>query len=136
MKIVLAALADSANISVEGNLNILGAFDSIAVGRFPAQHPAMVLAFRIIGEYDDQHNVHQINVRLVDEDGRVQWNAAAKAEIKDVKPGQFSHANQILRFRNFPLNGPGRFKFLIQIDDTPPHEVVFQVVQAGAGDGG
>lgn len=131
MRVVFAAVADSANISVEGKLNILGSFDTIRCADFPNSHPNVTLAFRIIGEYEDQHAAHEIKLKLIDADARVQWSASAQAEMSDVKPGQFSHSNQILSFRNFPLRKPGRFKFLIQIDDTLPHEVVFQVVAAG-----
>jgi hypothetical protein len=46
MKIIFSVLADSANITREGKLNILGIFDSIQVQQFPVTHPQMQLVMR------------------------------------------------------------------------------------------
>lgn len=39
MKIIFSVLADAANITREGKLNILGIFDSIQAQQFPVTHP-------------------------------------------------------------------------------------------------
>jgi hypothetical protein len=47
MQVPLALLADHANVSAEGKLNLMGAFDVINARRFPAVHAQMHLVFRI-----------------------------------------------------------------------------------------
>ncbi len=46
MKIIFSVLADSANITREGKLNILGIFDSIQVQQFPVTCPQMQFVMR------------------------------------------------------------------------------------------
>ena len=53
MKIPMALLADEANVSQEGKLNVLGVFDRIAAAGFPTVHPKMVFVFRVQAEYAD-----------------------------------------------------------------------------------
>jgi len=43
MEVVLAVLADYANVSQEGKLNIMGIFDIISSEKFPTFHPEMKL---------------------------------------------------------------------------------------------
>lgn len=132
MKVVLAVLANSANVSTEGNLNILGAFDSIPAPSFPAQHPSMVLAFRIRGEYEDQFTAHTIKITLLDADSNQYWQAVAEIKMGDVKPGQFAHNNQILTFRGLVFPRDGRYRFAIEIgegDTVERADVVFQLVK-------
>ena len=47
MKVNLALLADGANVSREGKLNILGIFDTIHAGKFPVVHAQMRLVVRL-----------------------------------------------------------------------------------------
>ena len=49
----MALIADEANISQEGKLNVLGAFDRIAATSFPMVHPKMVFLFRLEARYGD-----------------------------------------------------------------------------------
>ena len=70
MEISLALLADAANVSQQGKLNILGVFDQLRCSQFPCSHPTMVLVLQLHAgpaEYDEQK---EIIIRLVDEDGR------------------------------------------------------------------
>ena len=41
MDVTLAVLADHANVSDQGKLNILGIFDRILASNFPAVHPQL-----------------------------------------------------------------------------------------------
>ena len=46
MRVKLALLADSANVSREGKLNLLGIFDAIFARELPTSHPHMHLVLR------------------------------------------------------------------------------------------
>ncbi len=71
LQISLAAIADAANISREGKLNITGIFGNINIVNFPAQHPWMVLVFVIDGEKSDAESEHKLKIDLIDEDGNL-----------------------------------------------------------------
>jgi hypothetical protein len=136
MKIPMAFLADEANVSQEGKLNVLGIFDRIASGAFPTVHPRMVFAFRVQAEFTDSGKPFAVRVRLIDEDGGVLFDANGEMVAPEVQPGEFSTANQVFTLVGVQFPQPGNFKFVINLGELPPHETPFAVVQAEMGAGG
>lgn len=70
MEVVLAVLADAANVSREGKLNILGEFNSIWAGEMPVTWPMMCLVIKLEATAGEGPR-HKLGVRVVDEDGRL-----------------------------------------------------------------
>ena len=71
MRVTLAVLADYANISQEGKLNILGIFDRIAVAEVPTSLPQMHFIMRLEAHaaerdrsVDRHHQVIRSDVRI------------------------------------------------------------------------
>jgi hypothetical protein len=72
MDILLACLADHASADQATNkLNVAGIFDSIGATRFPAAHPRMYLALRLMAEHGDANRDHRFEFNLRDADHRV-----------------------------------------------------------------
>lgn len=69
MDVVFAVLADSANVSQEGKLNILGSFATIYAQGFPARHPAMQLVIRMEASSVEAGRPKKLEVLIVDPDG-------------------------------------------------------------------
>ena len=69
MDIPLAVLADSANVSQEGKLNIFGIFDQLNIASFPVRHPHMTLVFQLTASPAEGGRSHQVVVHCMDEDG-------------------------------------------------------------------
>ena len=122
MKIPNAFLADEANVSQDGKLNVLGVFDRIAAAGFPTVHAKMVFVFRVQAEYEDNERVFPVRVRLVDEDGGVLFEAAGDLTPPPVAPGEFVSANQIFSMVGVQFPRPGIYKFTVNVGDLPPHE--------------
>ena len=59
MQVKLAVVADYANVSSEGKLNILGIFDRINVSDLPAAHPQMHLILRLEAHSTDASSTRQ-----------------------------------------------------------------------------
>lgn len=128
MKVALAALADSANTSEHGKLNLLGVFDSIEGQEFPLAHPSMAFAFRLRAEYPDQQQTHGVRVILLDMDGTELFNADGQIEIGRIEPGYFQYANMVINVRGARFEGPGRYRFRIELEgEDEPHDTVFQL---------
>lgn len=68
MEIDLALLADAATIDASGKLNILGVFDRIQSGDFPARHGRVALVLRFSGGMQEAGE-HEVAIRLVGPDG-------------------------------------------------------------------
>jgi hypothetical protein len=132
MKIPMAFLADEANVSQEGKLNVLGIFDRIAGTAFPVVHPRMVFAFRVQAEYGDGGRTFAVRVRLMDEDGGVMFEASGEIVAPDVAPGEFATANQVFTLVGVGFPRPGAYKFVVNVGELDPYETPFAVV-SGTG---
>jgi hypothetical protein len=125
----MALLADEANVSQEGKLNVMGIFDRIAANAFPTVHPKMVFVFRVQAEYSDGGRQYPVQVRLMDEDGAGLFEASGDIVAPTVSPGEFVTANQLFTLVGTRFPAPGNYKFVVRVGDLPPHETPLMVVQ-------
>jgi hypothetical protein len=123
----MAVLADEANVSQEGKLNLLGIFDRIAAAEFPVVHPKMVFAFRVEAEYGDAGRTFPVRVSMEDEDGTALFQAEGEIMAPTVPPGEFSTANQIFAMVGVQFPTPGMYRFLVRVGDTARAEAPFLV---------
>jgi hypothetical protein len=122
MQVRLALLADYANVTAEGKLNILGVFDRISVKEIPAVHPQMHLILRLEAHPAERDMSQNIEIRLYDPDG------TAIFEVKgDVVPqgqaGQTLATNQILTLNNLQLSKAGGYNFVVLVNNDLKSEV-------------
>ncbi|MGB3906069.1 MAG: hypothetical protein WBB22_14235, partial [Anaerolineae bacterium] len=71
MKMTLALLADYANVSQEGKLNIMGIFDRIFTRAFPTAHPEMRLVMRFEFGAAELGRERRLEVKTLDADGAI-----------------------------------------------------------------
>lgn len=114
MEVALIALADSANVSAEGKLNLFGVFDTIRASNFPVLHSSMVVAVRLRMESEDQLKTHKVKISMIDEDSREIFTVTAQVKVSKIRPGQFIHANQIIQLHNTPFEKAGMPLHLLQ----------------------
>lgn len=126
----MAFLADEANLSQEGKLNVLGIFDRITAPSFPIVHPRMVFAFRVHAEDEDAGGHFPVRVRLVDEDGNALFDAGGEMVGPEVPAGEFSTANQVFTLVGVQFDRPGVYRFLVDVGELRTHETPFVVSQA------
>lgn len=70
MNVAFALLADAANQSREGKLNILGAFGEIYATNFPARHPEMHLVLRLDASPAEAGLRKKIRIIFLDQDSQ------------------------------------------------------------------
>jgi len=129
MDVTLAVLADYANISQEGKLNIMGVFDAIYAESFPTIHPEMKLVVQYEAGTADGQAVHQIEIQLMDADGRKPMVVNGQVGVGEVHAGFPVKANSILNLRNAQFERPGDFVFNILVDGEVKHQVPLKVLQ-------
>lgn len=130
MKIVMAFLADEANISQEGKLNVMGVFDRISAGTFPVTHPRMVFAFRVHMDSGDSGRGFPVQVRLVDDLGDPLFEASGEIGAPLIAPGDFATANQLFGLVGLQFEHEGLHRFVVSIAGIE-HETPFLVQSAG-----
>ncbi len=129
MEVTLALLADSANVSREGKLNILGTFSTILATQFPARHPQMQLVIRMEASAGEVGMHKALVVKLMDEDANeVGKNRPIDIEVPPPSaPGQRTEVNVIAQLVDTVFPKPGRYVFHILIDDRTEREVPLTV---------
>lgn len=127
MHISLALIADEANVTDDGKLNVLGVFDRLHAPEFPATHPKLVFVFRLHAEYADAGREVPLRVRLMDEDGEPLFEAQGSINAPSLEPGEFSATNQIFVLVGLRFPRPGGHKFVVNVGDLPAHETPLQL---------
>lgn len=131
MQVKLALLADYANVTAEGKLNILGIFDRINVNALPAVHPQMHLVLRFEAHPAERDRMHNVEIRLHDPDGQTVFEVKGDV-VPHGQPGQSIASNQILTLNNLQLSKPGGYTFVVFVNNDLKSEVPLGVEQAPA----
>ena len=126
MIVKLAVLADYANVTGDGKLNILGIFDRMNVSDLPAVHPQMHLVLRLDAHPAEFDRSHGIEIKLQDPDGQTVFQVEGEI-VPRGEPGHPVATNQILTLNNLQLNKLGDYTFVILVDNDLKAEVPLTV---------
>jgi Family of unknown function (DUF6941) len=129
MRVTLAVLADAANITREGKLNIMGIFDSIQAQEFPVVHPQMQLVMRFEADLAESVNAKKVEVHLMDGDGKKLFVLSGDFASGQGRPGDSIGSNHILTINMLKFECPGDYEFRILIDNELKMEVPLKVLQ-------
>lgn len=131
MDVTLALLCDSANITAEGKLNVLGQFDIIAAVAFPVVHPLMHLVLRMNATPAEAGENRNLTIRLVDADGNTIGEVSGPLVVPQLPGGGATPALQtIIPFPNVTFPEPGSYAFHIMIDRDDKSSVRLSLVTA------
>ena len=121
-------LADAANISREGKLNILGAFDRIYGTKFPLHWPRMVLVTRFEASAAEFGSEKSLEIITMDADGKKLGKASGKMKIGEGRTGRQIKINHVLPMgMTFPA--PGEYSIEILVNGESTATVPLEVVQ-------
>ena len=130
IKIPFAVIADSANVSREGKLNILGIFQNIGANTVPATHPQISLVLTFQAERGDANSEHPIKIQLVSEDGEVILNIEANLKFNMPPFGEHSVlVHQIFQFANITFTRFGTYDFNIFVNNEVRKTVSLSVIE-------
>ncbi|MCH8007999.1 MAG: hypothetical protein IIC91_03975 [Chloroflexi bacterium] len=128
MEVAFAMLADAANISREGKLNILGAFDRIYGTKFPLHWPRMVLVTRFEASAAEFGSEKSLEIITMDADGKKLGKASGKMKIGEGRTGRQIKINHVLPMgMTFPA--PGEYSIEILVNGESKATVPLEVVQ-------
>jgi hypothetical protein len=131
VRIPMAVLADEANVSQEGKLNLLGVFDRISAAEFPVVHPKLVFVFRVEADFGDSGRAFDVSVTLEDDDGNTLFDAEGQIVAPHVLPGEFATSNQLFALVGVQFPHPGMYRFVIRLGETEPHATPLLVSAEG-----
>ena len=133
MQVSFALFADAANLSQEGKLNILGIFDAVHVGQFPAVHARCTFVVRLKASLGDMGS-HQMLLQWVNPRGSVLWSSSAELAIQ-APPNQTGEMDMpVIVQIDLPLDVVGDYSMAVELDGTRHGEAVLHV-RSGAPTG-
>jgi hypothetical protein len=115
MNVSFALLADYTTTSKEDKFSVIGIYDRIGARSFPARHPQLQFAIRLLTTRADIGHDRQIMVDLVDIEGKTLQKAEGVISIpKEVdRPPTM---NLVMIFENTVFKEPGLYNFNLFID--------------------
>ncbi len=129
MDVTLALLADAANVSREGKLNLLGIFDTIFAHAFPSTHPQMQVVLRLEAEPAEAGSTRNVEVLLLTPDGEVLFRLAGSITVQARGAGDRIRMDHVLTLNNVQLERPGRYRFHVVVDGEPAAVLPLHVEQ-------
>lgn len=126
MQVNLAVLADYANVTGDGKLNILGIFDRINLVQIPAMHPQMHLVLRLEAHPAELDRAHNVEIRLHDPEGTTIFEVKGEI-VPRGDAGRTVSTNQILTLNNLQLEKVGDYVFVVLINNDVKTEIPLAV---------
>jgi|SRR5215212_5118170 len=128
MNVPIALLADYANVSSDGKLNVMGVFDRIWSSSFPAVHLQMQLVLRLSVTAAERGQTKRIEIVLMDADGIVINRLNGEIAIPEDAPLQAAF-NQIITIQTQPFPHPGDYRFTILVNGEPKADIPLRLEQ-------
>jgi len=132
MQVALALLADGANVTREGKLNLFGIFDTIFARTFPTTHPQMQLVLRFEAEAAEAGSRRAVEVQLLDGEDRPLFRLPGAMTVERRAVGDRVRMDHILTLNNVQLERPGRYRFNVFVDGDLAAVVPLHVEQITA----
>jgi hypothetical protein len=127
MDVQIASLCDSAQ-DYGGKLCLIGAFDTILVRQFPAQHPFCSIALRMIFR-DTDEGKHTLRVNLIDDDGQsLPLKIEVPLEIRLPESQFFATVNQFFNIQGMLFKKPGQYSIDATLDGAMIARIPLQVL--------
>ena len=129
MEITLALLADAANVSTDGKLNILGIFNALGGSSFPVVHPQMALVLRFEATRAEEGRARPIELQLADSDGKKLFKIGAQLVVPAGTPGTPIRLNHILMLNGIQFPRPGDYVFNVLVGDDQKAAIDLKLVE-------
>lgn len=124
MRLRYGLIADYANVTQDGKLNILGVTDRIFANTFPAMHRDLFLIVCIETEAEDDGATREIHVQMINADG--QTITELKGQLNIQGPKQV--LNQIHLFRDVWFTAAGSYQFNVFFDGKMVHTIDLELL--------
>jgi hypothetical protein len=129
MKPLLFLVADYANITGEGKLNVMGIFNSINSFNFPARHSSMYLIAKLSPEFSEYGQKRSFTILLMDADANHIVEVSGEFDIPKGQDGKKPEVNIMLELKDVVFTKPGRYVFVLLVDKDQMDEIILHVNQ-------
>lgn len=128
MEVALAVLADYANTTPDGKLNIMGVFDMVRAAALPARVPQMRLVFIIEGQFAERDRHQSVEIVFQDPDGKTILRLEGSFVLSGGVPGERLLSHQIIELTDTPLFVTGTHLFSVFVNNALLRQVKLNVL--------
>lgn len=127
MEVALALLADYANVTKEGKLNLLGLFDRINASSLPWTHPQMQLVLSLEATPAEWDSSKKVEIKLLDADGTMKLTIGSDLKVPKGEAGRNVLINSIIGINNLRFDTEGDYAFHILIGEDDKKVIPLRV---------
>ena len=120
MKLLVLLVADYANMTKEGKLNVMGIFTNISTKGFPVRHSEMWLIAKLSASPAEYDTTRKLTVKLLNEDATVEvMSWSQDITVPHGTGGRRVEISPLLRLvgLEFPSEGTYQFSLLVDSDE-------------------
>ncbi len=133
MELQILLVADYANTTGDGKLNVMGIFQTIYAASFPVAHPDMYLIAQFTAGPAEYGRQRKVEIALLDEDAAEELvSFSAEVAIPRGSGGQRVNVPFLLRLVNTRFPRPGTYEFAVLVDNDEKGSLAIQVEQLPA----
>jgi hypothetical protein len=125
--VTFAVLADYANVTRDGKLNVMGIFDRVFARQLPSRFPPMKLVVRLETQPTELNTEHGIRVQLAGPDGDPLFDINGTFTPRGAAAGRPITVNHVIGLADLPLRRTGDHAVLIWVDGELQREVPLRV---------
>jgi hypothetical protein len=129
----LGLLADYANVTAEGKLNIMGVFQFVNVQTFPAVHGQMFLVLTLEAPLAEAGMKKQLTLKLMTEDGPELFTINQEMQLPKANAdprlrGAPITVNHIIGFQGLRFDKPGTYQFAVLVGGETKKTVPLRII--------
>jgi hypothetical protein len=134
MDVTLAILADYANVSQDGKLNIMGIFQEVNPPELPFNVPQMYLIVSFSAGPAEFDSVKNVRIALLDSDGKEMLALEGQPQVpRPPRPGRRALFNQVIGMHGVRFEHSGDYEFSILIGGETRETVPLHVNEPTKG---
>jgi hypothetical protein len=128
VEVTLAVLADYANVSEDGKLNIMGIFQEVNPSVLPFALPQMFLVVSFTAGPAEFDTVKNIKIALLDNDGNEMLAIEGPVPVhRPPRPGSRAYMNQVIGLNGITFRRSGDYGFVILVGGETKETVLLHV---------
>lgn len=134
MDVKLAVLADYANVSQDGKLNIMGIFQEINASALPFPLPQMFLVLTFEAGPAEFGSQKQLRIVLVDDDGEERMALEGEVQVpRPPRPGRQAYINEAIGLAGVLFEKAGAYHFAVLVGGETKETVPLHVNDLSKG---